>query len=278
MKFTKKMMRRFGIEIEISGGDYDAMQIEIREYNESVSSNQRWVFKYEHCGREIVSPILKGKAGFTALKTICEIVTRHNGRVDSNCGLHVHLDITEWGNAGRTTLVENAKRFTKLYAKYEDGIDSIMPRSRKAMNNSFCYGFKRGYNGGEVSVEDVFKKIDELSTFDGMRSFQNWASQGAGRYNKVNWYAYNTHSTVEIRHHSATTDFNKLENWIQFLLGFVSVAEKRNKIAPKNRVMNSIESRDGILDHQIDRMMALSGADSKMKGYFTSRSASMRNR
>jgi len=284
MKFTKKMNRKFGVEIELSSGDFSAMQTEISQYNQGVANDQRWTFKYEHCGREIVSPILQGKKGLEALETIMKIVKRNNGRVSTSCGLHVHLDITEWGQQGTETLIENAKRFTKLYAKYEDGIDSIMPESRKRMNNQFCYGYKRNNHASEnMGVAGMFEKIDAISNYSQLKDFQNWSSYGSFRYSKVNWYAFEKHSTVEVRHHSATTQWKKLKNWVLFLLGFIAVAEKRNTIAPVNRqqtalgcTMTNSNYANERLDHQIDRMMKLAGADAEMKQYFKSRSNQMR--
>ena len=41
------------------------------------------------------------------------------------------------------------------------------------------------------------------------------------RYHKVNVMAFSSHKTIEFRHHSGTTDFNKIENWINFLRGLL---------------------------------------------------------
>ena len=77
--------------------------------------------------------------------------------------------------------------------------------------------------------------------------------------------------------------WKKLKNWVLFLLGFIAVAEKRNTIAPVNRQqtalgchMTNSNYANERLDHQIDRMMKLAGADAEMKQYFKNRSNQMR--
>lgn len=265
-RFTQAMKRNFGVEIEISGGNFSQMREEIRQFNSRQAQCQRWDFKSEHCGKEIVSPILSGKKGFKALETVLEILNRNGATVDRRCGLHVHLDIRAWNRLRSDVLIENARRFQKFYVKYEQYIDSLMPRSRKEDNNGFTQGWRHIGN-----IENCFERIDECRSIHGLQ----YEFQG-GRYRKVNWHAFDRHGSVEVRHHGATTDYTKISNWVFFLLGLIDQSEKQStRIAPHNRGTKNMNNEQR-LSHMHDRMMKLVKADDEMKSYFSARSQAMR--
>jgi intergrase/recombinase len=64
------------------------------------------------------------------------------------------------------------------------------------------------------------------------KTFASAASQG-DRYWGINATAFNRHKTIEIRMHSATTDYTKIINWIDILLG-VANCEDKVEHAPRN--------------------------------------------
>lgn len=153
---------------------------------------------------EIVSPILKGKQGLETLKTVCDSLVCIGANVNRSCGLHVHLDakkmsITHWRN-----LFIN-------YARLESIIDSFMPRSRRANNNTYCRS---------LALRPRF----EASIF-ACNTVQDICALFSSRYYKVNVEAYLRHKTVEFRQHSGTTDFQKIYMWLAFLQKLVAFSK-----------------------------------------------------
>ena len=51
-------------------------------------------------------------------------------------------------------------------------------------------------------------------------------AQYADRYRKVNLDSLRKHSTLEFRHHSGTTSFTKIVNWLSYLMTFVETSIK----------------------------------------------------
>lgn len=146
-------------------------------------------------GCEVVSPILNN---LNSLKKVCKVINEAGAQVNKSCGLHVHFGAENF-------TIEQWVRIIRNYAALESIIDSFMPASRRGNNNRYCKSIVNASNYviGARNMTDI---------------------QGAfrrDRYYKVNVMAYNGHKTIEFRHHSGTTDFNKIENWINFLRGLL---------------------------------------------------------
>lgn len=204
----------FGVEIEFVGADRDTVRDILRNagvnvFTESYNHQTRGHWKivtdatlgYGDAG-ELVSPILSGAEGFADLqKTINALNTVPGVTVDRRCGLHVHLAWT-----GMTA--DHVRNVVVRYAKYENAIDAWMPLSRRSTNSRWA------------------KKID--STLIGRirtgETLSQIGRQQMDRYYKVNTTSLNTHGTVEFRQHSGTVELDKIENWVRFLMGFVTSA------------------------------------------------------
>lgn len=146
-------------------------------------------------GCEVVSPILKN---LNSLKKVCKAINEAGAQVNRSCGLHVHFGAEDFTIAQWVRIIRN-------YAALESIIDSFMPMSRRDDNNRYCRSIKHRAEAciNATSMRDIFDAFD----YD--------------RYHKVNVMAFNSHKTIEFRHHSGTTDFKKIENWINFLRGLL---------------------------------------------------------
>lgn len=146
-------------------------------------------------GCEVVSPILNN---LNSLKKVCKVINEAGAQVNRSCGLHVHFGAKDLTIAQWVRIIRN-------YAALESIIDSFMPMSRRGNNNRYCksirYRADRCVNATDMN--DIFDAFD----YD--------------RYYKVNVMAFRGHKTIEFRHHSGTTDFKKIENWINFLRGLI---------------------------------------------------------
>lgn len=139
---------------------------------------------------EYVSPILQGEKGFSILKQMCKALIQSGATVNKRCGLHVHVDREHF--SGR----EHVHRFTDLYKHMEKEMDTIVSPSRRESRNSYC------------------------------RSLESYDPR-SGRYGKVN---LTRDSTVEVRHHQGTLNYNKIFNWIKIIHYLVEASRPSLKV------------------------------------------------
>ena len=165
-------------------------------------------------GGELVSPPLTGLAGLSEVKKVIEVLNTINTLyIDVKCGLHVHLS---WGNME----VETIKNVVHRYAQYENEIDGWMPRSRRGNNSNWC-------------ASTVGRFSSALASYDG-NSLISLASRSLGRFYKVNVKPLKTYGTIEFRQHSGSTDYDKISNWIKFLMAFVEASKGATQGATTN--------------------------------------------
>lgn len=229
-KFNKE--RTFGVEIEmavnrrvansisrtLNENDFDC---EVTYYHSNI--NSRWKIESDNsCGYEIVSPILKGREGLNELKEVLEIVNEDpRVEVNTSCGVHVHHDIRDLEG-------KNVKRIYAIYHKFEDTIDSMVPKSRRKNNNSYCTSIKYTDNSRlHKRAETTINELNEVNTIEDIENLYR------SRYLKVNCQSYREKGTLEFRQHSGSTDFEKIKNWILFTQAIVERSKTRTKL-PKN--------------------------------------------
>ena len=146
---------------------------------------------------EVVSPILHN---LDSLKKVCKAINEAGAQVNKSCGLHVHFGAQNFTVAQWVRIIRN-------YAAIEHIIDSFMPNSRRANNNGYCKSIARPASNlecrGATSMRDIYEAFSH------------------NRYYKLNVMAFTGHKTIEFRQHSGTTDFTKIEAWINFLRAFL---------------------------------------------------------
>lgn len=207
---------KFGIEIEAYNCSMSRVAHELREagihvtvegYNHTTRDHWKLVTDSSLQGNdtfELVSPILAGEAGLKELEKVCWVLDLCNVKVNDSCGLHVHLDATDFN-------MNTWRNLALSYKHLENLIDAFMPGTRR--NNRYCKSLNH------VSDE----RIKSAGTIDDLRDVFD-----RDRYHKVNFEAYSRHKTVEFRQHSGTTNFTKMENWILFLNGLITFAKQDN--------------------------------------------------
>lgn len=158
---------------------------------------------------ELVSPPLRGAAGLAQVQTVCRVLADCGAHVNKSCGLHVHHDAND-------LTIGQWKNLCKYYTKYEATLDSLLPVSRRANNNSFCASLL-GYDG---IISETFAKIDRATD---LHSLANLLC-GQSRYYKLNLMAFWRHGTVEVRHHSGTIEYEKIAAWVSLTQGLLEAA------------------------------------------------------
>jgi hypothetical protein len=207
--FNFTFNRNFGIEIEAYGVDRWLLERKLNEagintraesYNHQ--TREHWKITGDASirasqGFEVVSPILNGEDGLSQLLTVCRVLKENNALINKSCGLHVHLDAEDM----RT---QDWKKLYKNYIRVESTIDSFMPRSRRASNNTYCKSMKTHGSIRAIDNANDLKAIERAITH-------------RDRYYKLNTQSYWRQKSVEYRQHSGTIEFEKITNWLFFV-------------------------------------------------------------
>jgi hypothetical protein len=216
-KMTTISNRTFGVEIEIKGlGEYEAETVLVNAgINASRTGYTHDTTTYWKCLRdgslegtscEVVSPVLSGEEGLEQIRKVCRAISSAGGRVDRQCGLHVHI-----GTDGLTA--NDVAMILSRYARFEATIDSWMPQSRRSDVNTYCR-----------SITNTVRARVNGHTFNSVRDVASVMGGEHNRYVKVNMAAYYRHRTIEFRQHSGTINGSKIENWVRFILAFVEAS------------------------------------------------------
>lgn len=216
--------RTFGVELEIFGLDQNqafqalhnaGIYCQVQSYNHARFDGWKIVTDSSIVpspgasgGCEVVSPILRGEGGITALRTVCQALSRAGARVNRTCGLHVHVGTNDLS-------ANDVAMILSRYARFESVIDSWMPESRRESRNTFCRSIQPIVNG-RINNRSWTNIPDVASQFGGVRYF------------KINMEAYARHRTIEFRQHSGTVNAAKIENWVRFLLAFIEASKGQN--------------------------------------------------
>lgn len=166
-------------------------------------------------GAEIVSrPLEACDDSFRDVKAIMKALREANGRVNSSCGFHVHVEVPTTmfrdNNMG-----EFFETLVRRYYDLEDYLDTLVPMSRRADRNSYCLSTQHLFSDGVI--QDFFSRNIDRETA------RNIACD-LDRYHKINLNAFERHGTIEFRHFGGTLNGTKAVAWIKFCIAFMEVA------------------------------------------------------
>ena len=230
-----KSERKFGIEIETSA------------CNDHPTIRRDTVFGAKTDGsvdgKEFVSPVLYGDEGLAEVRKLCGHARRLGWQINSACGLHIHLDLSNESQG-------NCFKLAWAYHHTYDFWTSFISDSRK--RNYYCARHSYG--------------PADLVGYDDHSDFYEWCCNqfGGERYNWVNFQAFTRFKTVEIRHHAASLNPTKLCNWIKAHTRFIdnivnmSVGEINNKLGGRSvydqmNVIAGMWDDDDLTDHYKER-------------------------
>lgn len=212
--------RDLGIEIEFKQSVHFTIEKAkelIKNFNKNISDYEynNWQTKIdESCGFEIVSPILNSNNFENDLYQIISFINYHYSKfniINQNCGLHIHVDISDYSVINLINLVTLTKMIERpLIYKFVD---------KTRQNNRYCKSIDyekqiRQYNNKNIS--DFGKKI-ELKT---------------NKYYGLNIKSLSTKRTLEFRYHESTLNYNKIKIWIIFILSLIEYCNESNSRFP----------------------------------------------
>lgn len=245
INFEFSFTRKFGVEIEFFGAqdtalnqNFRASGLEVRNESYNHATRPHWKFVSDgsirgNNAKEMVSPVLQGTDGLKDFRKACKALRLSNAQVNTTCGVHVHLDANDYS-------IENFKTLLKNQYQVEVQIDRIMPRSRKANNNTYCQGFRSN------NQNTFFQKIDTCRTVNEL------ANLFRTRYFKLNLQSFQRHGTVEFRQHGASTNFLKIKNWILICARLVEFSKQNILLTDINQILD-----ENLQEYFEDRELAL---------------------
>lgn len=149
-------------------------------------------------GLELVSPILKGEEGLADLAKALDALHQAGAKVNTTCGLHVHVDTAGMNGMQR-------KNFFNSYTRNQGVMDRLVSKSRRN-NTAYC----RPYNDHNI---------------DGFGSAIESGNVGTNRYYTVNIVSYSKYGTIEFRQHQGTLSGKKAVAWVKMLLALATTAQ-----------------------------------------------------
>lgn len=186
----------------------------VRDWGHSVD-NREWICKTDSsCGYEVASRVLgstrsvrKTLRDLVVLEKVVEAL-RDSGRhkVDTSCGLHVHIWIGDFNDRQIQSLLS-------YWIKLEYFLINLMPEARR--RNRYCPMTSSKF---EPSVSYTKQQL---------------ISMGTWQRGSLNLNRYNEQKTIEIRLAEGSVDPNMVKNWTRFLLHFI---ERVKVVAPPEDV------------------------------------------
>lgn len=236
MPYQPWLNRKFGVEMEMRGVTTTGARLSGSEVNRALSgactmtvqgtgdryyhsNGTTWDVKSDaSCGLEVASPALVMMADrhCAELRAGCRALAALTPRVDRTCGLHVHVDCSDF-------TWEELQRLVSLWARYEPFFYSMVPPSRRS--NRYCQPLRR--HSPEATDSGQWTATQQLlaaSTEATVRSATARVARESG-LNITGWFR---HGRIEFRLHSGTVDYDKIRNWVTVLLAIAGRVKATN--------------------------------------------------
>ena len=166
------------------------------------------------------------------LEALCNVLRELGAEVNKSCGLHVHLDCRDLFEAGRLNARKAGLRANRIVNALPV-LAEMVPASRRA--NTYC------------------------------RLGKSRRPSSSDRYWAVNTTALSRFKTIEVRLHSGTTSFSKINNWID-LLWLISREPRltRGKVTDPGALFSRCRGIDASLrDYVVNRIAAFRVTDAE---------------
>lgn len=163
-----------------------------------------------YVNREIASPVLKGAKGLKELKTLLSALDGCGARVNSSCGLHVHIGINEF-------TAQQVKNVVLTFANAEHVMTRCSWKSRvKISSSSWCEPVARYAPALRSFALQGMTNPVEVAKSICYNVYQH-TNKGPKRYHDVNLESAYERPTIEFRQHQGTCDYKKIRNWVFML-------------------------------------------------------------
>jgi len=171
---------------------------------------------------EIVSPVLKGRAGIEQLKQVAEILKSLEVRVNVTAGLHVHLGPQSVVGDDSTAVAEWVAKLLYQMAMHETAVYASTGTHRRE-NGHYARSIKR-------QKEDA-DRIRKAKTPRRKREELSWVVSQTARYQSLNLTNLFTHkATVEVRAFAGTVEWTKIVGHVCMCLALAERATETTRM------------------------------------------------
>lgn len=238
--YIEQELSRNGINIENHDGSWSEAKKTSLNWKIVGDSSILCNVSQPDCNRfELVSPILRSERGLLSAANVLQQLSNANVTVNRSMGFHVHFDV------GRYTISELIK-ICQQFLKYEDAIDSMLPRSRRTGSTESNSFFKSNMKIAKENLgkdgEGVLNALGLCKNYNDLAEIMNPAvyPSRSCRYFKLNLQnlVKKRQSTVEFRQHSSTTNYEKVDAWVRFCVRFCensASSEKPNMFIDRSK-------------------------------------------
>lgn len=216
--------RNFGLEIEthtridmnsiIDGMVERGLNVNDRRRNYFHSDGTTWDVKRDgSCGYEFASPIMSGEAGVFDAKVATEKIREVSGpnAVNSSCGIHVTVDVSDHSNV-------ELKRFVIGYLRAQEHFYNKCDHTRR--HNTYCKENPMHLIGPMIACGDIRQVVAmAVGRRDGRISHGD-------RYHGMNFTRLFDRKCVEFRMMEGTVSIRKIGDWIHTCVGFIDGLKK----------------------------------------------------
>ncbi len=188
----------------------------------STSRGAKWEVMYDGTagagggtGWEVSSPALElDEDGECAeLRRGCDTLMRDLApKISSNCGLHVHVDVSDFN-------WKEVQKLLGLWVRYEPFFFSMVPDGRA--RNTYCQPMRAATWRDAHRVDQA----ESYAAFTALRAttrtqFES-ACRSLGKFRTIRMDMWSTNGRVEFRVHSSTINYTKIREWVRLLLSLV---------------------------------------------------------
>jgi hypothetical protein len=200
-------LRKFGVELETE---------ECSDYMD-LEGSLAWGSKDDGSvnGKEFYSDILYGDDGLAAVGELCNFAKKHGWMVDRHCGYHAHFDM-------RNESVDSMKAIACAYLLTYEVWNKFVESERNS--NFYC---------GKHSTS-----LDEIYGCNNWHSF----CYGIHRYAWINFHAYYSHKTFEVRLHHGTLNGKEVCNWVRAHAVFMDWASSAGWAKVRNTLLSASDA------------------------------------
>ncbi len=232
--------REFGVEMELcrvttTGDTLDGQMIKTGMRNARVPRLSRRAPGYYHsdgtswdvktdssCGWEVASPkmTLDENGECDQLNRACLGIASVSPRINHQCGLHIHVDVHDFG-------WQDMQRLIALWARYEPFFFELTPPSRRG--NIYCRPL-RASRWRDIGVADGQHWPGTQSALRASAAVGFAAALSGFPRGSLNVQHFPRAGRIEFRLQGGTYDYRKIRNWVVLLLALVNRA--KSNVAP----------------------------------------------
>ncbi len=282
--YTEPTKRFYSAEIECYYPNIDTMHTVYNEMNSDFGVSEDGSLNDD--GVEFQTPKLSGEKGKQELKNLCKLLEDNDFTVDKTCGLHIHLDMSDYMDIERDfeeryneddeETEEYDKSFWKIknlmifYLNFESVMLSFLPRSRR--KNKYCYPLIENYHEKEIKNLKFLEDLEVMWYREGTKENierRKHHKYDDSRYSGINFHSMLSNNHLEVRYHSGTINSNKILKWAELHIYIL------NKIYNEEINYEKLQDIKYIteLSEKTDTMFSLLKLPKETEDYFKERQA-----